>query len=52
MLLGGIKIRENANIAAGAIVVEDVAAGALFVGNKAQQRGDARINFANTETPQ
>jgi len=52
LLLGGIKIGAKANIAAGAIVVEDVEPGRLFVGNKAQQRGDARISFDAAETAQ
>lgn len=52
ILLGGIEIGPNANIAAGAIVVEDVAAGALYVGNKARKHGDARISFASSETSQ
>ena len=52
ILLGAINIGANANIAAGAIVVEDVAPGALIVGSKAKQRGEARISFANVESPQ
>ena len=45
-LLGGITIGPGANIGAGAIVVEDVPAGTLMAGPKAQARGAARISFA------
>lgn len=49
ILLGAIKIGAMANIAAGAIVVDDVPDGALVVGHKAQVRGQAQINFAKPE---
>lgn len=45
ILLGGITVGTRANIAAGAIVVTDVAAGTLMVGTKAQARGAAAISF-------
>jgi serine O-acetyltransferase len=46
ILLGGITIGANANIAAGAIVVEDVPANMVAVGSKANVRGPARVSFA------
>ncbi|NRB18781.1 MAG: serine acetyltransferase [Rhodobacteraceae bacterium] len=49
MLLGGITIGAHANIAAGAIVVQDIPQGALAVGAKASIRGDARISFSAKE---
>lgn len=49
ILLGGIKIGAGSNIGAGAIVVDDVIDGALVVGQKAQSRGVARINFSKTD---
>lgn len=49
ILLGGIRIGAGANIGAGAIVVDDVADGGLVVGQKAQNRGTARIQFRNTD---
>ena len=49
ILLGGIKIGSHANIAAGAIVVTDVADNALVVGPKAQVRGTARVNFTRSD---
>ena len=49
-LLGGITVGANANIAAGAIVVQDVPQGALAVGAKASVRGQAKVSFsANKE---
>ena len=44
-LLGGITIGANANIASGSIVVEDIPAGTLAVGTKAQVHGPARVSF-------
>jgi serine O-acetyltransferase len=44
-LLGGITVGANANIAAGAIVVQDVPQGALAVGIKATVRGQATVRF-------
>jgi len=49
MLLGGITIGANANIAAGAIVVQDVPQGALAVGAKATVRDGAQISFSHKE---
>lgn len=46
ILLGGITVGAEANIAAGAIVVEDVPAGARAIGSKAQIRGHARVSFS------
>ncbi|AZV78389.1 serine acetyltransferase [Parasedimentitalea marina] len=46
MLLGGITIGANANIAAGSIVVQDVPPGALAVGHKARIQGEAQISFS------
>ena len=51
ILLGGIAIGENANIAAGAIVVDDVAQGTLVVGTKATTKGKARVSFSNNQGP-
>lgn len=45
-LLGGITVGANANIAAGAIVVQDVPKGALAVGTKATVRGQANVSFS------
>lgn len=45
-LLGGITVGANANIAAGAIVVQDVPQGALAVGTKATVRGQANVSFS------
>lgn len=47
ILLGGITIGARANIGAGAIVLEDVADGALIVGQKATARGAARVRFTD-----
>lgn len=49
ILLGGILIGKGSNIAAGAIVVEDVADNSLVVGCKAQLRGKARVSFTPSE---
>lgn len=49
LVLGGIRIGTGANIGAGAIVVADVADGGLVVGHKAQDRGTARIRFAQPD---
>ena len=49
ILLGGITIGADANIAAGAIVVEDVPEGRLIVGGKAQLRGIAGVSFTKTD---
>lgn len=49
ILLGGITIGANANIAAGAIVVQDVPKGMLVVGSKATIRGPSRITFSQSE---
>lgn len=49
MLLGGITIGANANIAAGAIVVQDVPQGALAVGAKASIRDGAQISFSHKD---
>ncbi len=49
ILLGGITIGANANVAAGSIVVEDIPAGMLVVGSKATVRGPARVGFARPE---
>lgn len=48
ILLGAITIGANANIAAGAIVVDNVPKGALAVGSKANIRGPARVNFSQS----
>lgn len=48
-LLGGITVGANANIAAGAIVVQDVPQGALAVGTKATVRGTAKVSFSGSE---
>ena len=48
-LLGGITVGAHANIAAGAIVVKDIPAGALAVGAKASLRGNAQISFIKNE---
>lgn len=49
ILLGGITIGANANIAAGSVVVEDVPEGMVAVGSKATLRGPARVSFAPTK---
>jgi serine O-acetyltransferase len=49
ILLGGITIGAHANIAAGAIVVQDIPQGALAVGSKASIRGGAQISFTHEE---
>jgi len=49
ILLGGIKIGAGANIGAGAIVIGDVPDRGLVVGQKAQNRGTARISFTKPE---
>ncbi len=49
ILLGGITIGAHANIAAGAIVVQDVPDSTLVVGCKAVQRGKAQISFTRNE---
>ncbi|WP_281856593.1 serine O-acetyltransferase [Litoreibacter halocynthiae] len=49
ILLGNIKIGAHANIAAGAVVVQDVAQNALVVGAKATVRGDAKVSFVERE---
>jgi len=49
ILLGGIRIGAGANIGAGAIVVGDVAEGGLVVGQKAHDRGRARISFTKPD---
>jgi serine O-acetyltransferase len=46
VLLGGITVGANANIAAGAIVIEDIPDAVLATGSKAILRGPARISFA------
>ena len=51
VLLGGITIGKNANIAAGAIVVENVPEGMVAVGPKASLRGAARVSFSPTKGP-
>jgi len=45
ILLGGITIGANANIAAGSIVVESIPAKMLVVGSKATIRGPASVRF-------
>lgn len=47
ILLGSIEIGAYANIAAGALVVEDVPAGRLAKGQKAQIGGEARVHFVD-----
>jgi serine O-acetyltransferase len=49
ILLGGITIGAHANIAAGAVVVEDIPEGMVAVGAKASLRGPARVSFVRTE---
>ncbi|WP_281968359.1 DapH/DapD/GlmU-related protein [Roseovarius nanhaiticus] len=49
ILLGGITIGARANVAAGAIVTQDVAPGTLVAGAKAREIGPARISFAAPE---
>ena len=44
-------IGKNANIAAGAIVVENVPEGMVAVGPKASLRGAARVSFSPTKGP-
>jgi serine O-acetyltransferase len=46
IILGGITIGANANIAAGAIVTNDVPKATLAVGSKATLRGPARVSFS------
>jgi serine O-acetyltransferase len=46
MVLGGITVGAAANIAAGAVVLEDVPSGRVFIGNKARDVGPARVSFA------
>jgi serine O-acetyltransferase len=46
ILLGGITIGARANVAAGAIVLQDVAPGTLVAGGKAREIGPARISFS------
>ena len=48
ILLGAITVGANANIAAGAIVVDNVPKGALIVGSKANIRGSARVSFSQS----
>lgn len=45
ILLGGITIGANANIAAGSIIVEDIPEKTVAVGTKATLRGPARVSF-------
>lgn len=45
LVLGNITIGAGANIAAGAIVLEDVPKGRVFVGVKARDAGPARVSF-------
>jgi serine O-acetyltransferase len=45
LVLGNITIGAGANIAAGAIVLEDVPQGRVFVGRKARAIGPARVTF-------
>jgi len=47
ILLGGITIGANANVAAGSIVLDDVPDDTVAVGSKAKLRGPARVAFAN-----
>lgn len=49
LLLGGITIGANANIAAGAIVIEDVPEGLVAAGSKARVKGPARVRFRPTD---
>lgn len=46
IILGNIRIGAGANVAAGAVVLEDVPDGTVVVGTKARQVGRARISFA------
>ncbi|MGB7242500.1 MAG: serine O-acetyltransferase [Sulfitobacter sp.] len=46
LLLGGITVGAFANIAAGAIVVQDIPKNALAVGAKAKIHGTARVDFS------
>jgi len=50
-ILGNVTIGSNANIAAGAIVVQDVAADTLVVGSKSREIGPAQITFAAKTNP-
>jgi serine O-acetyltransferase len=52
ILLGGITVGANANIGAGAIVVQDVAEATLVTGQRAEARGAARISFTQSEALQ
>jgi len=51
VLLGGITIGKNANIAAGATVVENVPDGMVAVGSKASMRDTARVSFSPQKGP-
>lgn len=45
ILLGNITVGAHANIAAGAIVIQDVPQNTLLVGAKATERGTAKVSF-------
>ncbi|MFK7835437.1 MAG: serine O-acetyltransferase [Sulfitobacter sp.] len=47
IILGNITVGAAANVAAGAIVTKDVAAGTVVVGTQASQAGAAKVSFQN-----
>jgi serine O-acetyltransferase len=49
IILGNVTIGAGANVAAGAIVIEDVPAKTVVVGTKAKNVGAAKISFLKTE---
>jgi serine O-acetyltransferase len=49
IILGCVTVGAGANVAAGAIVVADVAAGMVVVGAKARQVGAAKVSFRKLE---
>jgi len=52
LVLGNITVGAGANIAAGAIVLEDVPRGRVFVGTKARDIGPARVTFLHKDQSQ
>ena len=51
IILGNVTVGAGANVAAGAIVVQDVPARTLVVGSKSRQLGQANISFIDTQEP-
>ena len=49
IILGNVTVGAGANVAAGAIVVDDVPAKTLVVGCKSRTLGDAKISFTHIE---